>query len=195
MKYPLKWLLLLVTIVGVLVAWGVRIANHREKVALHQAAFSEAKAHVNALDNDLLSFVMSIPEIAEQLSATSPMNPEMALGKTMSGHSHSFGRPEFGKKYHLHWQLANGQRTPGVKLQVFSQRSEDVTEDHLIQISYIESPWNHKVATWLKQQLDDLEQVRIEERIATQEIVARRESEPAAEPSLDAPASTYGGVY
>ncbi|MCS7468104.1 hypothetical protein NZK35_15740 [Stieleria sp. ICT_E10.1] len=162
MTFRLRTLLVLVTVCGLAVAWSLQIANQKEKRRLHRTSFEELDDQVAAMDNELSRRLMQIPSVMAQLQAANPIDPPMALGHSVTGESLRFGRYQFERHFHYHWQLADGTRAEGLKLAVSSVIDDDPSAKHLVKLTYVPSEINNELASWIALVLKKNRRVQIE---------------------------------
>ena len=162
MKFRLRTLLVLVTVCGLAVAWSLLIANQKEKRQLHRTSFEELDDQVAALDRELSRRLMQIPRVMAQLQAANPIDPPMAMGHSVSGESQRYGRYQFERHFHYHWQRADGTRAEGMKLAVGSVIGDDPSEKHLVKLTYAPNQINNEIASWIALVLKKNQRVEIQ---------------------------------
>lgn len=163
MKFHLRTLLGLVTVACLLLAVGLRIINHRNRVHQHRLAFLNVDSSVSSLDSELRRHILQMPAVAAQLRQANPVDPPMALGQSVTGESKAFGTYEFARVFHYHWQLADGSRCEGIKVTAASVLKEGSLDGHLVRLTYEPSELNDEVASWIGEQLERNAHVQVEE--------------------------------
>lgn len=153
MRFQLRTLLGLITVACVLMAVGLSIINHRNRLREHSLTFLNVGNNVSSLDSKLRRKLLRMPTVVAQLQRANPVDPPMALGQSITGESKAFGTYEFTRSFHYDWQLPNGTRCEGIKVTVNSVLKEDAFEDHVVRLTYETSKLNDEVASWIGDQL------------------------------------------
>ncbi len=161
MKFRLRTLLALVTVVCVVTAVSLRIISHQNAIREHGLALQKVGDGVSSLQLELREYILRMPAVAAQLQASNPINPSMALSHTVIGRSTALGTFGFTRTFHYHWQLVDGSRCQGIKVTVDSVRKDDSLDDHVVRLTYEPGELNDEVATWIGRQLEQNECVQI----------------------------------
>lgn len=155
MRLKLRTLLILVTLACASVWGGLQWWNYQQAVQVHREAFVRLQDRIHQYDQIIVRFLVEDAETRSQLEAIDPINPELALGRSVQGFSFSVEPFQLTRDYEFTWQPPDGSPRRGVSLSLHAEPEMNSLAPHRIFLNYPQNRWNEEAARRLTRELED----------------------------------------
>ena len=148
-KFKLRTLLVLMALACLGLVIGIQVYKYRQAVAVHRNAYLALQDRIDRHDQDVIRWLLADEETRQELETIDPVNPDLALGRSVVGRSMSIDPLELQRVYQYSWQRPDGSRRMGVQLRLDVEPNAHSLAPHRIVFQYPDNRVNREVAKLL----------------------------------------------